>query len=194
MKPPGFDDRRVRETLRRLAPQRAPRELGDQLRVLASREAARRRSRTSWTAWLRFAHAELSLRFHNLLQPLAVPFAGGLAAAMLLFGALVPSLMVQRVVGGDVPVNVMTPAVLASSMSFNLTDQDIVVDVSIDEHGRVTDYTIPAGQAWAANAALVRSLEITLLMTKFTPATFFGQPASGKTRITLRRSQLEVRG
>jgi hypothetical protein len=39
-----------------------------------------------------------------------------------------------------------------------------------------------------------RSLENALLFTQFTPGTMFGQPASARVRITLRRSEIEVRG
>lgn len=183
----------VRRKLRALPKPHAPSELVSRLRVLASREASRRRSRSSWAALLRHVRSELFLCIDNLMKPVAVPFAGGLVSALLLFAALAPSLAVPIVVVGDVPTNLSTQATLASSLSFTLSDDDIVVDVSIDERGRMTDYTPVPGQAWAHDANLIRSLENTLLLTKFTPATMFGQPASGKIRITLRRSQVEVR-
>jgi hypothetical protein len=184
----------VSQKLRALPKPHAPSELVDRLRVLASREASRRRSRSSLSALFAHLRSELFLRIDNLMKPVAVPFAGGIISALLLFAALAPSLAVPTVIVGDIPTNLSTQATLASSLSFQLSDDDIVVDVSIDERGRITDYTIPSGQAWAQDANLVRSLENTLLLTKFTPATMFGQPASGKTRITLRRSQMEVRG
>lgn len=185
---------RVSRKLVALPRHRAPSEIVGRLQVLASREASRRRSRSSFSAFLRHVRSELFLRVDNLMKPVAVPFAGGLISALLLFAALAPSLAPPNVVVGDVPTNLSTQATLASSWSFTLSDDDIVVDVSIDEYGRMTDYTIPSGQDWARDANLVRSLENTLLLTKFTPATKFGQPASGRTRITLRRSQMEVRG
>lgn len=184
----------VGEALGRLPRRNAPREVTDRLRVLASREASRRRSRSSFPALVAHLRDELRLRVDNLMRPVAVPFAGGLVSAMLLFGALAPALTVQRVVRGDVPTNLSTQASLASSISFDLIDSDLIVDVAIDEQGRVASYSIPTDQSWAHDTALVRSVENTLLLTRFTPATFFGQPATGKIRITLRRSQVEVRG
>jgi hypothetical protein len=128
------------------------------------------------------------------MRPYAVPFAGGLASALILFAMIGPTLQVRRQVTDDVPAPISTEASLESSFSFNISEADVVVDVQIDEQGRVTGYTIPRGQSWASNPAMLRNLENTLLMTKFTPATFFGMPATGKTRITLRRSRLDVQG
>lgn len=184
----------ISRKLKALPKAHAPVEVVDRLRVLASREASRRRSRSSYAAFFKHIRSEVFLRVDNLMKPVAVPFAGGLVSALLLFAALAPSLARPIVVVDDVPTGLSTKATLTSSLSFTLSDDDIVVDVSIDERGRITDYSIPADQAWARDANLVRSLENTLLLTKFTPATKFGQPASGKTRITLRRSQMEVRG
>jgi len=69
-----------------------------------------------------------------------------------------------------------------------------MVDVLVDGEGRMLDYSILDGQQWTLDAAARRSIENTLLLTRFTPATMFGQPASGKLRISLRRSHVDVIG
>ena len=182
------------DPLRALPKLNPPRELRDRLLVLASQEALRRRRHMSFRSWFTYWRESAGLFFDNLMRPYAVPFAGGLASALVLFALIAPTLQVKRQITDDVPAPISTEASLESSFSFNMTDQDIVVDVQIDEQGRITGYTIPHGQNWVSNPALLRSLENTLLMTKFTPATFFGQPATGKTRITLRRSRVDVQG
>ncbi len=182
------------DPLRTLPKLNPPRELTDRLMVMASKEALRRRRRVSFRSWFDYCSETAGLLFNNLMRPYAVPFAGGLVSALVLFALIAPTLQVKRQVTDDAPSPFSTEASLESSFSFNLTDEDIVVDVQIDEQGRVTGYTIPRGQHWASSPALLRSLENTLLMTKFTPATFFGQPATGKTRIKLLRSRLDVRG
>jgi hypothetical protein len=58
---------------------------------------------------------------------------------------------------------------------------EIIVDVTTDEQGRVTGFTVPVNQAWAHDRALCGTSRARCLYTKFTPATFFGQPATGKT-------------
>ena len=182
------------DPLRALPKLDPPLELRDRLLVLASKEALRRRRRMNLRSRFAYWGEFASLFFNNLMRPYAVPFAGGLASAFVLFAMIAPTLQVNRQVTGDVPAPISTEASLESSFSFNMSDHDIVVEVQIDEQGRVTGYTIPHGQSWVSNPALLRSLEGTLMMTKFTPATFFGQPATGKTRITLRRSRLDVQG
>jgi len=184
-----------RESLQGLPGLAPPRVLHDRLRVLASRESQRRRRRLDAQARIAHWREEIVFRWNMLMRPVAVPFAGGLASAIVLFGLLAPGFAVQQSSIGDVPTGLTTEAGL--QFSFNMAASpayDIVVDVVIDDQGRLVDYSIPKGQAWASDPVMVRGVENLLLCTKFTPATLFGQPASGRTRITLRRSHMEVRG
>jgi hypothetical protein len=185
---------KLNQPLRALPSLAPPRELADRLLVLASKEALRRRRRVSFRSWLAYCQESVALFFDNLMRPYAVPFAGGLFSAIVIFAVLGPYLHTNRQVSSDEPTPLFTEASLESSFSFNMTGEDVIVDLQIDGQGRVVGYSIPRGQGWASNPALLRNLENTLLLTKFTPATFFGQPALGKTRITLRRSHLDVRG
>src|SRR5438270_4369029 len=70
-------------------PQRTPPvELTTKLRIAASRELARSaRKRARIPAW----SSRLRLALDNLMKPLALPAAGGLCAAILLFTILVPN-------------------------------------------------------------------------------------------------------
>ena len=88
----------------------------------------------------------------------------------------------------------ITRAALESSISFGLSDDDVVVDVLVDGQGRLLDYSIPVDMTPGITKELRKSIENTLLCTQFTPATMFGLPKAGKLRITLRRNQVDVAG
>lgn len=187
-------------TLHSLPKLNPPPELQAQLRVLASRHAQRRRRFASVRSFLSYIREETLLLFNNLARPYAVPCAGGLVSTVFLFGLVIPSFAVNRKIGQDVPTAISTQASLEFALTLHLAGDDevdfdeIVVDVTTDEQGRVTGFSVPGGQPWANDRALLRNLESTLLYTKFTPATFFGQPATGKTRITIRRNSVDVKG
>ena len=187
--------RQTRAMLRQLTGAAMPPELAGRLRVVASHERERRLARFDWATRLENLGERLRLFTDNLMRPLALPFAGGLVSAVMLFSMLVvPQFSGNAVVSDDVPTMLTTEATVKSALSFGLADDDIVVDVLVDESGRMLDYWVPDGQQWAADPQLRRSIEKTLVCTQFTPATMFGQPASGKLRITLRRSHVEVKG
>jgi hypothetical protein len=185
----------IAESLHALPQHAPPGKLTDRLRVMASRESLRRRRTATPKALLGWWAERIGLFFNNLLRPVAVPFAGGLlSAVILLLTVLAPVYPIQRHDMIDVPSPILTQPMVLSFFSLPDYDEDMMVDVWIDEQGRIRDYSIPAGQGWAGDPSTVRSVEATLLCTKFSPATLFGQPASGKIRITFRRSHLEVRG
>ena len=181
-------------SLRALPVRTAPQQLTDRLRVMASRESLRRRHHQSIRSLATWWAGSLALWFNNLMRPVALPVTGGLISAVILFALMAPGLFSQRRISGDIPSPLFTQPTVQSSLSFLEGDEDMVIDVWTDETGRVVNYRIPRGQHWASNPALVRTVEQTLLCTRFTPATSWGQAASGQTRITLRRSQMEVRG
>ncbi|MBM3814396.1 MAG: hypothetical protein FJW20_22460 [Acidimicrobiia bacterium] len=185
----------LRASLKGLPRFSVPGSLHDSLRVMASRESLRRRRRVSAEAFFQHCRDVVVLWFHNLMRPVAVPFAGGLVSAVILFALMAPQFVIHRPVSGDVPTGLTTMAAPQFALLVDALEEDIVVDVVTDGEGRMVDYSIPAGQKWAQDAAMVRSIETTLMFTKFTPATMFGMPANGRTRIKLRRSHMmEVRG
>lgn len=174
--------------------QEPPSRLSAHLRVVASREAQRRRMWADPASVAAYLAGRFRLMMNNMMRPYAVPVTGGLLSAVVLFSMVLTSYPVIGEIQGDVPTPVSTEPGVVSSMAFGLGDEDIVVDVSIDEQGRVMEYSLPSSQRWARDPVLRRSLENTLLCTRFQPATRFGQPSSGRMRITVRRSQMDVRG
>ena len=188
--------RTLRTTLRSLPALAPPRELEVRLRVMVSQERAVHERRSSPRAFLRYWDDWAHVWMHNLMRPLALPFAGGLLSAIFLFTMMAPMYGNQnRHKIQDVPTMLATSAALKSSgLSFGTMDQDIVVDVLVDGHGRMLDYSAPSGQVWQFDLVMRRCVENTLLCTQFTPATTFGVPRSGRLRITLRGNQVEVKG
>lgn len=187
---------RVRSALRRLPAYVPPPHLDTSLRVIASRERARanrRRTLGNYTAsWL----DRTSLMLRNIMRPLALPMAGGLVSAMVLFSVLAPGFAMQnpRQLKNDVPTVLSTEASVKGIAPIALNSADVVVDLVIDENGRMVDYTIVKGSNVVNDESLRRSLENSLLFTTFTPGTTFGQPMLSKIRVSLRNSQIDVRG
>ncbi len=191
----------LRRSLRALPQRVPPADLTTRLRVVASK--VRTESFGGATAWRRWLdRVELSLR--NLMRPLALPAFGGLCSALFLFSIFVPMFKSSFAMNlaGDVPtmlttqpiLKYMAPVAFAGPIAFaSNSDEDAVVDLQLDDHGQVVDFTIvsaPGGQT----EALRHSIENSLLFTEFSPATTFGHGVAGTIRISFRNSSIDVRG
>lgn len=165
------------------------------LRVTASRESARRRRYQGFLAACR-AWGDLAwFRLNGLMRPLALPAAGGLVSAVLLFSMVMPNFQgLVRAHANDVPTMLFTGATVKSSLQLVLGADELTLDVFVDERGRVIDYAFPEGSRELNTAGTRRQLESSLLFTHFQPATSFGQPTAGWVRVSLRRSAIDVKG
>jgi len=128
------------------------------------------------------------------MRPFALPFAGGLLSAFLLFSILVPSLIFHHAIGdqslftypdGEVIVLSSTGPILPASYGDVLRiehgradtpDGANVVWLTIDENGKVSDYSVERGK-------LTPDLYSIIMFSQFTPATVLGLPTSGKIRV-----------
>ena len=191
--------RQLRSTLRRMPARIPPAALRTRLRVVASRELVRQKSRASlpamWSEW----QSDFRLWFQNLMRPLAIPTAGGFLSAVLLFcllpvGMASPSLALSVATLTDVPTGLYTDATVKSISPVGFNDEDVVVELLIDDQGRILSYTIPDCPHMRKSPGLRRNIESSLLFTQFTPATTFGQPMSGKIRLSFRNSSINVKG
>ena len=114
---------------------------------------------------------------------------------MVLFALLAPSFAQRQNPNiADVPTMLSTEATFVGMGPFGLTDDLVTVDVTVDAHGRVVDYSTPDGQDWVKNPEARRIVENALLFAEFSPGTTFGMPSFAKVRLTLRRSQIDVKG
>ena len=180
---------RVRRAVRGLPVAAPPADLTGALRVIASRE---RRRRMAPYRPLRVLAGRFQLWADNLMRPMALPFAGGLVSAMLLFAMLIPSFSVRRNLANDVPVGWFTDAAVKFPDPFGFPEDDCIVEVIIDGQGRVIDYTIQQGAEIVNSPEMRRQVENKLLFTGFTPATAFGQPTLGKVTIYFNRTHVNV--
>jgi hypothetical protein len=181
---------RVRSTLRALPRQTMPADLTVRLRVVASREHARRRSLPARLAqW--FDHTRMAV--DTLMRTLALPFAGGVLSAVILFMTLVPTFTFSRTLTGDVPTGLSTEPTVKNLAPIGFTYGDAEVDLTIDGQGRIVKYTI-VGSEGVEKEGLRRSIENNLLFTEFVPATAFGMPTPGTVRLSFRSSRIEVKG
>jgi hypothetical protein len=181
-------DEMLSRTLRSLPLRLPPAELTSRLRVVASRERLR-------TIGLNIAFRDrFRLFVDNLMRPLALPFAGGIFSTVLLFSmCMMPMYSVHASSSSDVPTGLRTDAALLATAPIAASPEDVIVDVTIDPEGRMIDYKIVCGNV-SSDEALRRSIEGTLLLTRFVPATAFGQPVEGRIRLLLWTSYVDVKG
>lgn len=183
----GAERERIRAAMRALPRMAPPPELAVQLRVIASRERQRRAA-----TWLQRLATNVQLAFDGLMRPMAVPLAGGIFSALLLFASLVPS-FAWVPSAQDVPIGLSTEATVKSMAPIGFGDGEAIVDVTIDDQGRMVDFDILRDNG-EVDQSFRRSVENALLFTVFTPRTAFGQPVGGKLRLTFRNSSVEVKG
>ena len=185
----------LRRALRTLPDRMPPVDLKVRLRIIASRESRHRRERASWSARWNAVRQDLRLWANNLMRPLAIPTAGGFISASLMFGVLAPSLAIPTVSArtNDVPTVLYTQASVKNFLPIGFEgNDDLVVEITVDENGKLVDYTIP--NSGNGSTRLHRNIENQILFTEFTPATRLGQPMSGKVKITFVSSHIDVKG
>ena len=183
-----LQDEKLTRVLRNLPRRVAPPDLTSRLRIVASRERLRTLGRD-----IAFSD-RCRLFFDNLMRPMALPFAGGIFSTVLLFSmCMMPMYSVHASSTTDIPTGLHTDAELLLTAPIAAAPGDVIVDVTIDAEGRMIDYKIVCGDA-ADDVTLRRSIEGTLLLARFVPATAFGQPVAGRIRLSLRTSSVDVKG
>jgi anti-sigma factor (TIGR02949 family) len=187
---------RVREALRTLPQAQVPSELTMRLKVIASKvRAEAARGESGWSRW----RGRFQLTAKNLMQPLALPLAGGLCSAVVLFSALVPTFTSTYAMDKtpslwDVPTMLATEPMVKCTAPVAFGETEAVVDLTIDEQGRVTNYAIVSTAPGQKAEQVRRIIENKLLFLGFWPATAFGKPIAGTVRVSFGSSHVEVRG
>lgn len=179
----------VSQALRSLPARIPPSGLRTSLRVLASRERLRILSRK--IQW----RDRVNLFATNLMRPLALPLAGGIFSTVALFSmCLTPMYPMRGDDSFDVPTVLATEAAVKNTAAIGGGVGEVVVDVIVDESGRMVDYKVVSGYNALTSAKIRRSLENRLIFTEFKPTTQFGHPTSGKVRLYFRNSEVDVKG
>jgi hypothetical protein len=171
----------------RMTPARPPAQLRMQIRLELSREIARE-------GWLRRSWGRFKNEVRESLTPVAIRSAGGLAAAILLFGVLMPDIWTRPVhASEDIPLlllsrSVAVPAVVTEIGPYGVTG-NVTVLAFIDAQGGVYDLEFPSD---IENDRLKAEIANALLFTQFEPAMLFGRRVPG--RIMINFTNYTVKG
>jgi hypothetical protein len=194
----------IRGALRNLGQPAMPPVLSARLRVLASHEQARQFSKRNLSARVDHWYTRVRLAFDNLMRPFAVPFTGGILSAMVVFSLLVPNLSFPhnyadepgaidftfpdgKVVGAtDHTLGPDEPETRLEPVSAIILPGEKAVDLVIDDTGQVRDYSVIRGD-------LTPDMVNVILLSRFTPATYSGQPTWGSIRVVFPRHRRGVR-
>ena len=186
----------MRASLRNMARPAVPPVLGARLRVMASHERARRVARKNLAARVDSWAATVRLAFDNMMRPVAVPFAGGLFSALVLFSVLVPSLSFRHNFGDEPPTAVFTypdgrivgqmEYVRMEPVSAGSSSNETVLELVIDPTGRVRDFYVSRGK-------ITEDMASVILLSQFNPATIFGQPTWGRVQLVYHHQGRSVR-
>ncbi|MBZ5536804.1 MAG: zf-HC2 domain-containing protein [Acidobacteriia bacterium] len=172
----------VKKWMQNLPHHGAPRELGLAIRAEYSKRASFSFSDRFW------------MRIENLFRPMAVPALAGVLLAIVCFTVMFSTLWMTPALPnapGDVQLSIHTAPrsrpnsllPIATDGNSSLPDEPILVETSVDPHGRVYDFKILSGPD---SPPVIESLERVLYFTVFDPATSFGRPTGGKAILSFR--------
>jgi len=163
-----------------------PVNLTARLRSMASTERIRVMADASRAAQPRDWAGSLRLYFNNMMRPFAVPVTGGLFTALLMFSLLMPNLVIRRSGGfTESPLADLTDpegTLVGASTTRELvwlqpgdatiSGNETSLVLLIDAHGKVQDFYLSGGE-------LTDEMKTVILLSRFTPATVYGQPTWG---------------
>jgi hypothetical protein len=180
----------LRGMLRDLPQKQVPAKLASELQVMASHERVRR-STSLWHCSIQW----MRLVVNNLMRPIAIPFAGGVSAALFLFSMLTPTLTIRAAdARTDVPVYwLYTQGTIIDTPPFSFEGEEVEVLLTIDKNGQISDYSWAEGKV---SRQVMDNIGNSLLFSSFEPPTVFGMPFSGKIRVTFKKigDHIVVRG
>jgi len=162
--------------LAHLGPVKQPEDMLLRIRVALSQERARQRKSIFDTC---------ALAWKNTVGPFVLQAAAGFCSAVLLLGSvtvLVGMFSPSAQASKDEPIGAATPARLmylstgVGGDEIGANSSPIVVEAYINNSGQMYDYRIVSGPTDVHTRALVENL---LLLSRFEPARFFGQPVRG---------------
>jgi hypothetical protein len=193
--------RKLAVLLSRMPKSLPPADLAVRIKVAA----AQAQHSHDWPSRLRRMKDRAEILLDNVFRPITLPATGGFLSAILVFvlvfQMIVPGITV-RAVQNDVALNLMRPAELLTltdypqSWSQDQSDLELtlphglLIDVTVDAHGQMTDYQILSGPD---STELRRQLDQMLLFSRFSPMLSFGRPTAGG-HVVLSFSAVHVRG
>lgn len=152
---------------------------------------------------IRRAKDRLELVLKNIFEPLALPAAGGVVFALLVFAVVYhqvqgPGIPVSAATP-DSPTNLLQPARLETLAGFEMSkleemtptggEHPLLVEAMVNADGQAVSYRVISGQV---DPSMQHELDQVLLFSRFRPEMNFGRPTSG--RVVLSFSQIRVHG
>lgn len=178
-----------------------PADLAVRIKIAASKA---NETRTWAQRWQRVKD-RTEILVDNVFRPLTVPATGGLFSAIVIFvfvlHMILPGVTVQAD-PNDIPTSLLRPAELVSLSDYPESampevshpdvelQHDLLVDVTVDAHGQMSNYEIIVGPD---TPALRHHLDQMLLFSRFRPMLSFGRPTAGG-HVVLSFSAVHVRG
>jgi Putative zinc-finger len=180
--------RRTQQILSAMPRPKMPADLGLNLRLAISREAAQKR---------RPAFEGLRVRLENAMEAFMVPATAGFFSAVIIFGIA----MVYFVTPSSLQANNDVPLVMVNTgpelqpsafgMTMDSIDADsLVIEAEVDANGRVQDYRILSDPA--DSKEVLPQVKRMLIFTTFRPALSMGRPTPS--RAVLSFSKISVKG
>jgi hypothetical protein len=182
--------RSMRSGLRHLPSVNVPELLNTRLRVLASRDRSRRLVRRDFASWLTEQKFRLRLVFDNLFRPFALPAAGGILASCLCFGTVVDTLHVGPEWQNDLPLGISSEVAIDELSPFSCDGKDVMVQLSVDSDGKVTDFELQPERSHASPEEL-HEIGNLVLYSKFSPAVRLGRPVASKRLFYIQHSSVK---
>jgi hypothetical protein len=178
--------RSLRAGLRQLPLRRVPARLQKRLFGMARREHSRQMTKLTFSTWRVGVETRIRQFFDNLLKPFAVPAAGGLLTSFLCFGMILNTLHLPPEWDAEMPVGFSTEVMIDELTPFSFTGRDVMVKLTVDASGRVTNYEPQESHPTAEEMQEISNL---VLYSTFTPATRFGKPVSSKRLFAIRHAR-----
>jgi hypothetical protein len=180
----------LRAELQRTPAPVIPPYLAEKLHLLAMRERVRQMTHATAARGLTLWATRLQLFGSNLMRPLALPFAGGLLSALVVFSIIfLPSFRAVGPLGLDPAIELATPAsgtvvgipgetpgtILRGPA---LSCDETIVELTIDGTGNVRNWNMIRGH-------MTDDVKNMIVYSQFIPATYFGRPVESKVQVAL---------
>jgi len=167
--------------------------------------AAQAKDTEGWTNRWQHIKDRSEILLDNVFRPLTVPATGGLFSAFIIFVFVLHLILPFNTVKADpndIPTGLLRPAELISLSDYPESivaevqhpdaevQHDLLVDVTVDAQGQMTNYEIITG---SDSPVLRHQLDQMLIFSRFRPMLSFGRPMSGG-HVVLSFSAVHVRG
>jgi hypothetical protein len=178
---------RTQQLVMNMARPKAPEDLGLQLRLAISREAAQAKR----------PYEGLLMRMENALRAHMVPATAGFLSALVIFGVAMAYFVAPATLhaSNDVPLVMVNTAPELQQSAFGMTldtinADSLVIEAYVDANGRVQDYQILSDPE--ASKEVLPQVKRMLIFTTFRPALSMGRPTPS--RAVLSFSKISVKG